>query len=50
MCELDPVCLTCSNTTTAEKRILYEQFKVACLKYKPSDIEILDHAGEIIKI
>ena len=50
MCDLDPVCMTCSNTTTAEKRILYEQFKLACLKYKPSDIEVKDGKGEFLKI
>ena len=50
MCDLDPVCMTCSNTTTAEKRILYDQFKLACLKYKPSDIEVKDGKGEFLKI
>jgi hypothetical protein len=46
MANLDPSCMTCGNATTAEKRILYEQFKLACLQYKPSDIEVQNHGGE----
>ena len=34
---LDPVCLTCANQP-GEKRILYDLFKIACLKYRPSDV------------
>ena len=38
--ELDPNCLNCQNQTTAEKQILFDHFKMACIQYKPTDLNI----------
>lgn len=34
---LDPTCLTCANQP-GEKKLLFEQFKMACMQYRPSDV------------
>ena len=59
---LDPKCLNCQGNNVVEKRIILEQFKIACLQYKPSKImvdamrsiyksrqEVIDDRNKIIR-
>lgn len=41
ICKINQNCLNCCSSPL-EKKNLYEQFKIACLQYKPSDILIED--------
>lgn len=41
---LDPVCLTCANQP-GEKKLIFEQFKMACLQYRPSDVKFPPQQG-----
>jgi hypothetical protein len=36
--QLDTKCLNCNNGNQAEKKMIFDLFKIACIKYRPSDI------------
>lgn len=40
---LDSKCLNCQNNAQAiDRSIIYQQFKIACLQYKPTPIIVKD--------